>query len=177
MGRVEGAGWISVEVRVAVEETALPDIGGLVEQLLRRHWEVSAPEAARLLGLRADELAAKLRRATGMNYRQFRQDIRLRVAAGLLRSGALSVEQVAQAVGYACRETLDRTFTRKVGDQTNVALATLVNSNILGRAPRRRRSLGCRRIERYRNGVLQFSFTTQAAGSAPADETSIFRVP
>lgn len=115
MGRVEGAGWISVEVRVAVEETALPDIGGLVEQLLRRHWEVSAPEAARLLGLRADELAAKLRRATGMNYRQFRQDIRLRVAAGLLRSGALSVEQVAQAVGYACRETLDRTFTRKVG--------------------------------------------------------------
>lgn len=33
------------------------------------------------------------------------------------------------------------------------------------------------RIERYRNGVLQFSFTTQAAGSAPADETSIFRVP
>jgi hypothetical protein len=33
------------------------------------------------------------------------------------------------------------------------------------------------KIERYRDGVLQFSFTTQSAGSGPSDETSIFRVP
>lgn len=108
---------IVVEVLVPADREGMAtlNLGVLVRHLVGRRWEVTAPEAARLLGVRADELPETLRRATGMNYRQFRQDTRLRVAAGLLQSGSLSVDQVARAVGYACRETLDRTFTRQVG--------------------------------------------------------------
>lgn len=106
--------WIEVDVKVRIRSPHA-DLDRLSRELVRAKGKLAASDAARALGVNPKDLPRKLRLAVGMNYREYRRQIRLQLAAWYLRHTPMSIEDITIEAGYERRETLDRTFSRFVG--------------------------------------------------------------
>lgn len=78
-----------------------------------RAW--SLPELAREVGASRTALAERFAEHVGMPPIAYLAAWRMQIAAGLLKSGALSVAQVADRVGYESEASFSRAFKRVTG--------------------------------------------------------------
>lgn len=104
----DSAGWLS-GVRDAFVGRALGKLHGAPE----RSWTLE--ELAREVGMSRSMLAERFASLVGVPPMQYLAQWRIHLAANLLTSGAQSLAQIADDVGYGSETALSRAFKRQVG--------------------------------------------------------------
>lgn len=139
--RARQAPYMSVAL-LAAQDPAV----GRAERWARAHLGagVTVEALAEAAGLTTRTLARRVERATGLSPVRFLQRLRLERATELLRTTALSVEEIARQVGYAEPTTLRRLLRRDAGGRPRDVRAAAVRGTALrtaasvaraGRAP------------------------------------------
>ena len=106
-------------VRQYEEENPQVATGGTIEDAM--DWITSHPESATLentaahLGYHPNYLSALLRRQTGKTFSQIKLDARMKRADLLLNSTHLTVEEVANMLGYSSTSNFYRAFRQYHG--------------------------------------------------------------
>ncbi len=77
--------------------------------------ELSVGRLARKIGLSESRLRARFRSAFGLSLGRYLRESRCRRAAELLRSGNMSIGEVAAALGYSSQFSFSRAFKKVVG--------------------------------------------------------------
>jgi len=93
----------------------LTRINGLVRDHLEKHRAISVKEIAAKMGVSESHLRMIFRTATRSSLGRHLRELRLRRAAGLLQSRALSVTEVAQRCGFASVYSFSRAFKAEWG--------------------------------------------------------------
>lgn len=83
------------------------------EQLATGKWGVS--EAARLCGIGPAHLARAFKQSMGTTLRNYLEDVRLRLARGMLAEGDEPIGQIATRLGFAHASAFSIAFKRGVG--------------------------------------------------------------
>jgi transcriptional regulator GlxA family with amidase domain len=94
-----------------------PRIGRALEFVTARYCDpaLDLRQVARAVRLSACHLSRLFKRATGVGFASYLRALRVARAQQLLQADALSVKEVAAAVGYANTNALDRNFMAVVG--------------------------------------------------------------
>jgi transcriptional regulator GlxA family with amidase domain len=85
----------------------------LMCQRLGQRWTVEA--LARAVGLSRPAFAKRFTHALGSPPLRYLSELRLELAAGLLKSSDASLSELAQKVGYASEFAFSRAFKRRFG--------------------------------------------------------------
>lgn len=87
-----------------------------IKLVQERYWDrVPLSELARELGVSKSMLSRRFRQAMGVPFRDYLVRLRLEKAKALLRTGHVSITEVAQMVGFGDLPRLDKLFKRYTG--------------------------------------------------------------
>src|SRR5262249_15226845 len=101
-------GWIA-----ALRDRQIATVLGLMHELPARPWTV--PTLARAAGMSRSTLARRFRETLGETPLVYLSRWRLHAAAELMRTGTLSLGEIATRVGYQSESSFSRGFRRRVG--------------------------------------------------------------
>lgn len=91
-------------------------VGKAIDHIVRHYREaLPAADVARAAGLSVDWLAHRFPKAVGMTVKDFVTQLRVEVAAHLLRASSRKLEEVAELAGFADASHLSRVFKQCVG--------------------------------------------------------------